>query len=78
MTEHYDSLSEFLERTGTRLEDFAAKIGVGAPYISLLANGRRTPSLPLAVRIAAAANIPIESLLPAKPEDPTVADPEVA
>lgn len=66
MTEHYKSLSEFLDQTGTRLEDFAARIGVGAPYISLLANGRRTPSLPLALRIAAAAQVPIESLLPTR------------
>jgi transcriptional regulator with XRE-family HTH domain len=69
----YRTLSEYLDATGTRQEDFAARIGIGAPYVSLLASGQRTPSLPLAVRIAAEAHIPIESLLPVPtaPSTPT-------
>lgn len=75
MNAHYSSLSDYLRQTDTRIEDFAARIGVGSPYISMIANGQRTPSLPIAIKIAAAANIPIESLLPPNaepvPESPT-------
>lgn len=76
--QHYTDLGDYLTKTGTRLDDFAARLGVGAPYISMLARGLRTPSLPLAVRIAAAANIPIESLLPAKTAEPETTGAEVA
>lgn len=78
MTERFQNLSEYLERTNTRLEDFAARLGVGAPYISLLARGLRTPSLPLGLRIAAEANIPIESLLPATTPETVEPTQEVA
>lgn len=64
VNEQYVNLSEFLSKTGTTCESFAARLGVGAPYISMLARGLRTPSLPLAVRIASEASIPVESLLP--------------
>lgn len=74
MAEHFKNLSEYLERTETRLEDFAARVGVGTPYVSMLANGQRRPSLPLAIKIAAEARIPIESLL----TGPDVADEDVA
>jgi transcriptional regulator with XRE-family HTH domain len=75
----YRTLSEYLDATGTRQEDFATRIGIGAPYVSMLANGQRTPSLPLAVRIAAEAHIPIESLLPVPPTaDAATSDTEAA
>ncbi len=64
VNERYVNLSEFLSKTGTTCEAFAGRLGVGAPYISMLARGLRTPSLPLAVRIASEASIPVESLLP--------------
>lgn len=64
VNEQYVNLSEFLAKTGTTCESFAARLGVGAPYVSMLARGLRTPSLPLAMRIASEASIPIESLLP--------------
>lgn len=66
MTEHFANLSEFLAKTNTTCDDFAARIGVGAPYVSMLARGLRTPSLPLAVRIASEASIPVKSLLPTR------------
>lgn len=75
MSERYRNLSEFFEKTGTRQDEFAARIGVGAPYVSQLARGLRTPSLPLALRIAAAAHIPVESLLPASISAPASVEP---
>jgi len=68
VSQQYENLGEYLSKTRTRLEDFAARVGVSESYVSMLANGQRTPSLPLALRIAAAANIPVASLLP--PADP--------
>jgi transcriptional regulator with XRE-family HTH domain len=62
MAKRFKALSEYLEVTGTRLEDFAERVGLSPSYISMLANGQRTPSLPLALRIASEANIPVESL----------------
>lgn len=59
----HTNLREFLERSGERQQDFAKRVGVSSSYVSRLASGRRTPSLPMAVRIADAANIPLESLL---------------
>jgi transcriptional regulator with XRE-family HTH domain len=59
----YKSLADFLDQTNTTQADFAARVGVQQSLISRLVNGQRTPSLALAVRIAAKANIPIDSLL---------------
>lgn len=58
------TLAEFLEQTGTTQTEFAARVGVKQSLISRLVSGSRTPSLSLAARIAEAAGIPIESLLP--------------
>jgi transcriptional regulator with XRE-family HTH domain len=74
VSEQYRNLGDYLDKTKTRIEDFAARIGVGGPYVSMLARGLRTPSLPLALRIAAEANIPVESLLPSPAPTPVTGD----
>jgi transcriptional regulator with XRE-family HTH domain len=63
MPKRYQSLADFLEKTETTQADFAARVGVKQAAISRFVHGARTPSLPLALRIAEAANIPVESLL---------------
>ena len=59
----YASLTEFLEQTNTKQSDFAARVGVSQPVISRIVNGHAVPRLALALRIAAEADIPVESLL---------------
>jgi transcriptional regulator with XRE-family HTH domain len=65
VTQHHKNLADFLTQTGTTQQDFASKLGISAAHLSRLVNGERTASLPLALRIASEASIPIESLLPA-------------
>lgn len=60
----YRSLAEYFEKTGELQEDFAAALDISAGYVSLIAAGKRRPSLTLALLIAEKANIPIESLQP--------------
>lgn len=60
----YRSLAKFLDGTGTRQDEFARQLGVSSAYVSMIARGLRRPSLTLALRIAEAANVPIESLIP--------------
>jgi len=69
-------LQDFFAGTNVTRREFAALAGISEGYLSLLLSGQRTPSLPLALRIAAEANIPVESLLPSSqaaepPVDPT-------
>lgn len=72
----YPNLGAFLKDSRITHEAFAAEMGIASSYVSMLVNGERTPSLPLALRIAERANIPLESLLPADgPSEP--ADSEV-
>lgn len=47
-------------------EEFAMKVGITPAYVSMLASGRRRPSLTLALRIVSIANIPLETLVPAQ------------
>lgn len=63
VTRPYRSLREYLKRTHTPQAAFAERVGVDRSYISMLVGGRRRPSLAIALRIAALADIPIESLL---------------
>jgi transcriptional regulator with XRE-family HTH domain len=64
MPKKYKSLADFLDQTGATQAEFAARVGVQQSLISRIVNGERTPSLPLAVRIASEASIPLESLVP--------------
>jgi transcriptional regulator with XRE-family HTH domain len=63
MKRAYPSLAAYLDATGITQADFAARDGIGQAGLSRIANGTRRPSLPLAIRIAAEAHVPIESLL---------------
>lgn len=42
---------------------FAKRLNITQGHLSLILSGERTPSLPLALKIAAKANIPVESLV---------------
>lgn len=58
-------LSEIISASGRTRKDWAAKIGVSAPYLSDLVNGKRVPSLAVAVRIERVTNgaVPASSWL---------------
>lgn len=59
----YPNLAAFLEDTDTTLQTFADLIGTWPSYVSMVKDGKRTPSLPMAIRIAEIARIPIASLV---------------
>lgn len=61
MAKRYTDLAHYLEATGTRQEDFAAKVGTTQAHISRIANGEAVPRPELAERIAEEANIPLDS-----------------
>lgn len=59
-------LKDFIKTTGETQEVWARRLGVGQAYLSLLLNGKKTPGLDLAVRIARATHgaVPVESWVP--------------
>lgn len=44
-------LTDAIIRSGKTRAQFAAELGIGRPFLSLLESGRKRPSLELAVRI---------------------------
>ena len=48
---------------GLTLEQLATRVERSTPYLSQIENGRRTPNLDLAARLAAAVGVPLEDLL---------------
>jgi transcriptional regulator with XRE-family HTH domain len=50
-------------RSGLTLEQLATRVGRSTPYLSQIENGRRTPNLELAARLAAGVGTPLEDLL---------------
>jgi transcriptional regulator with XRE-family HTH domain len=61
----YPSLAAYLAGTRTTQDEFAKRLGITQAQVSKYLNGVR-PRLDLALKIAEAANIPVESLVPAK------------
>jgi transcriptional regulator with XRE-family HTH domain len=59
----YPTLQAFLEETGTPQFELAKKANIGQAHLSLILSGERTPSLPLALKLARIANIPVETLV---------------
>lgn len=59
----YPTLQAYLEASDITQCALAKKAGIDESYLSLILSGARTPSLPLAVKLARIANIPVESLL---------------
>ena len=59
----YPNLAAFLKDTNTSQAQFARQLGVRPSYVNMIILGDRTPALPLALRIADIARIPLESLI---------------
>lgn len=57
------TLAEYLKANRITQADFGKRVGVAQPVISRIVRGARAPRLSLALRIAALAKIPVESLV---------------
>ena len=59
----YPTLATYMETEGINQRDFAKRAGITQGHLSLVISGDRTPSLPLALKLARIANVPVESLI---------------
>jgi transcriptional regulator with XRE-family HTH domain len=59
----FKDLAAYFEQSGDTQAEFAKRLSISQGAISLIRNGKRTPSLRLAQRIAREARIPVESLI---------------
>lgn len=59
----YNSLADYMRAEEQTLAHLSAEVGVSIPYLSDIKRGAKTPSLPVALRIAAHCGIPLESLV---------------
>ena len=50
------AVGSYLEKTGQKQKDFAARIGITPAHLSRICQGASMPSLPVAFRIEAATN----------------------
>jgi DNA-binding XRE family transcriptional regulator len=57
------NLRDHLELSGQTQAAFATRLGLSQSYVSRIVNGECVPGLRLALRIAAEAKVPVESLL---------------
>ena len=60
------TLSDFFEKTGETHDALAERLGVSRSYVSLIAAGKRQPSLSLALRIESVTGVPIAALVSAE------------
>lgn len=65
VTKKYRSLAEYLDKTETTHDALAVRLGVTRAYVTMLAGGRRQPSLPMALRIERETGVPAASLVTA-------------
>jgi transcriptional regulator with XRE-family HTH domain len=66
MKRAYPNLRAFMDATGATQAKVALDTGTSQATISRVLNGKKHPSLALALAIAAYANIPVESLAPTR------------
>jgi DNA-binding XRE family transcriptional regulator len=59
-------LKQVIEQSGQSRTEWAARLGISRPFLSLLEGGKRQPSLELAVRIERATDgqVPASSWVP--------------
>jgi transcriptional regulator with XRE-family HTH domain len=63
MSKRYLNLRTYFDAEAVTQAEFAASIGLSAPMLSQIVTGNRRPSLEVALKIAKAANVPVESLM---------------
>ncbi len=67
------TLREYFDAGIESQRSFAARLAISPSHLCRIVAGDKLPSLPVAVRIAEAAGIPVESLLASSHEKPTAA-----
>lgn len=65
----FPTLKAFLDETGMPQQVLAKRAGIAQSHISMIVSGERTPRLPLALKLARIANVPVESLIGKLHED---------
>ena len=63
MKPRYRDLNEFFDKQQRTQQWLADQLGVDRSYVSLIASGKRQPTLGLALRIEALTGVPLKSLL---------------
>lgn len=66
-------IAAVLAREGISQNQLARECGVSTAYLSLIAQRKRQPSLPVALRLQARTGIPVEAFATAKPTKRRVA-----
>lgn len=64
------TLRHYFDVVDETQQAFAERVEITPAHLSRIVNGQGAPSLEVAVRIARAADIPVESLLPAPVDAP--------
>lgn len=59
----YRSLTDYFRATGDTRQHLADVLGVHRSYLGKIESGQRTPSLRLALKLAEATHVPMETLL---------------
>jgi transcriptional regulator with XRE-family HTH domain len=62
----FDSLADYIARSGDTQERLAERLGISQAHISRLVKGEHLPRVSLAIKIARHTGIPLESFLAAK------------
>lgn len=55
------TLDQWMSKNGVKDAELARKVGVSRPFITRIRAGARQPSLPVALRLAAATKLPVSS-----------------
>lgn len=58
----FPTLRAFFDQTGVRQGDIAANVGISESHMSNIVNGKRLPSVTLAVAISHETNVPVEAI----------------
>jgi transcriptional regulator with XRE-family HTH domain len=61
--QRYKTLAAYFEQTGKSKRSLAQRLEVSESYVSLIAAGKRQPSLSLALRIESMTGVPAEALV---------------
>lgn len=59
----YETLSQYMEATGEKQQDFADKIGISQPHLNQIISGNKRPSPEVAARIEKLTGVSFRSLL---------------
>jgi len=59
----FPTLQAYMDETGISQGSLSKRADISQAHLSMILSGERTPSLPLALKLARIANIPVETLI---------------